>query len=295
MFLKLIDMAIAGYQGQGDPADYERLQFFRQVWGVQDRLIAKAGRPDYDMPSPQALRAWNQEAESVLSHKPVPIDADALVSACKEIANCIILQDALGTEVNQALSQAEWETLLESADMSLAGKDPAAFVAAVADVAQDQFSEDLSVTVAMVASMALRTQLETVAADIYKAMLSAAADVPRPVKCPVCGGQATLARVGLTRSKNGRAKELWCSQCGTAWEFERVRCGRCGTQNQNHIHYFSLEGDDSHRIQNCDECGNYVRTLYQDEAVSAFSYEVEDVVMAKLDQVAFEQAKAQAE
>lgn len=295
MLIKMIDMAIADYAGKIDEGDAARLGFFRKIWGAQDALIQKAGKPEYDMPSPQALSAWNQAGESVLSHKPVAVDPASLADACRAVAACIAEQGVLVAEVNEGLTKTDWDALLEKADMSLAGSEPAAFVQDMVSIASEGNDVVVADAIAMVVSLALRTQLEGIAADIYKAIIDAEADVPRPVNCPVCGGMATLARVGVTRSKNGRAKELWCSQCGTAWEFERVRCGRCGTQNQSRLHYFSLEGDDAHRLQSCDECGSYIRTLYQEGSVAPFSYEVEDVVMAKLDIVAYNQAKAQAE
>ncbi|MDO4182276.1 MAG: formate dehydrogenase accessory protein FdhE [Coriobacteriia bacterium] len=292
MFLPLIDRAIASYDDTASSADKARLQFFRALWGVQDSCMAPVPA-DYTMASPQALKAWNAAGESVLSHKPVPVSAPTLAAACAALANCLAGQGALPEAITGALQQAPWESLVESADSALAGQDPTAFLDAMEQAALDHVSPDAAYHVAMVASLALRTQLEAPAKAIYDAMLVAEADMPRPLKCPVCGCAPTLARVGLTRSKNGRAKELWCSQCGTAWEFERVRCGRCGTQHQGHLHYFSLEGDDSHRLQTCDECGNYLRTVFQGEQAVSFSYEVEDVVMAKLDQVAYNQAVSQ--
>ena len=72
-----------------------------------------------------------------------------------------------------------------------------------------------------------------------------------------------------------------------------MRCARCGTRNQGHLHYFNVEGDDSHRIATCDECGGYMRTVFQDDALVPFSFDVEDVVMARLDSIALNQLAAQ--
>ena len=44
----------------------------------------------------------------------------------------------------------------------------------------------------------------------------------------------------------------------------------------------------SHRIATCDECGGYLRTVYADDALAPFSFEVEDVIMARLDAIAAE-------
>ena len=91
--------------------------------------------------------------------------------------------------------------------------------------------------------------------------------------------------MGGESSTQGRGKTLWCAQCGTSWEVERVRCARCGTQNQAHLHYYNVEGDDAHRIATCDD---YLRTVYADDALAPFSCAVEAVVMARRDAIAAE-------
>ena len=114
----------------------------------------------------------------------------------------------------------------------------------------------------------------------------------------MCGCEASVAHVGQAGTKTkGRGRALWCAQCGCVWDIERVRCARCGTQNQGYLHFFNVEGDDDHRIATCDECGGYVRTVYQEDGPMAqlypFSYEIEDVVMAKLDLIAYRLLVAQ--
>ena len=49
---------------------------------------------------------------------------------------------------------------------------------------------------------------------------------------------------------------------------------------------FNVEGDDAHRIHKCDECNGYIRTVFIEDTLRPFSYEVEEVVTAKLDAIA---------
>ena len=158
----------------------------------------------------------------------------------------------------------------------------------------DGMDEDAARIGAMAAALALRAFLEGPATAVERALREAGADEPHSVRCPVCGGEAAVAQVSGAPAGQGRAKRLWCAQCGCAWEFERVRCVRCGTQNQSRLHYFNLEGDEAHRLATCDECGGYTRTVYEEDALAPFSFEVEDVVMAKLDLVAYQRAAADA-
>ncbi|WP_371298187.1 formate dehydrogenase accessory protein FdhE [Paraeggerthella sp.] len=119
---------------------------------------------------------------------------------------------------------------------------------------------------------------------------------PNRIRCAArCAAAPLRWRAWETfRQCRAAAKSCGAASGGTAWDFERVRCARCGTQNQAHLHYFNVEGDDAHRIATCDECGGYVRTVYQEDVLAPFSFEVEDVVMARLDLIAYQQANAQA-
>lgn len=104
----------------------------------------------------------------------------------------------------------------------------------------------------------------------------------------MCGTPASAAFVGETDAVDGRGRLLYCSTCGTQWAFDRIRCACCGTQSQTKLHYFHVEGDDAHRLQNCEECGDYMRTVFQDSLKVPLSMEVEDIVMANLDAIALD-------
>ena len=92
-----------------------------------------------------------------------------------------------------------------------------------------------------------------------------------------------LVVVTPTASGKTNGRTLYCPQCGATWEVERIRCVRCGTQDESQLHYRSIEGDDAHRIHVCDRCKGYVRTRFADETgLAPFVPEVEDVVAADL-------------
>ena len=142
-------------------------------------------------------------------------------------------------------------------------------------------------------SFALRPMLQSAAASIMKELSATVKEGntlhDKPLSCPVCGSKATASYVGETPSSQGKGRMLYCGTCGTEWEFERIRCASCGTQNQGHLNYFHVEGDEAHRLHNCKECGDYMRTVFQDEIEVPFVFEVEDVVMARLDMVAHDE------
>lgn len=291
MNLKAIDAALAAYRDKLGERDAARLEFFRKLWGALD-ADAEPGA-GYDVPSEADLRAWYAAGEPVLAHAPVAVEAASFSEALERAAACAAEHGGFDGGTVEALDRVKWDRIVAASPLDEAGKDPSAYLDALAGLlADDGMTEGQARTAALVASLALRFQLQAPARAVSRALDEAGCEFPHPLACPVCGGAPVAGRVGGENSTQGRGKTLWCAQCGTTWEIERVRCARCGTQNQARLHYFNVEGDDAHRIATCDECGGYLRTVYADDALAPFSFEVEDVVMARLDAIAADPAFA---
>lgn len=296
MNLKAIDAALAAYQPRLDEADNARLAFFRELWAVLDEVARSAAEANsYEPPAPSDLRAGARTGEPAFAQVPVVMEADALASALERLAGVLVEHGGFPETVCEGLARTKWDRMVAASPLSLAGSNPTAYVEEFAELlVDDGLSEDAAHVGGLAATLALRGLLDPAASAVKAAREQACEGAANPVRCPACGAPATLACVGAADVAQGGGKELWCSQCGCSWPFERVRCGRCGTQNQGHLHYFNLEGDEAHRLATCDECGGYVRTVYQEDVLTPFSYEVEDVVMAKLDLVAYQRAAADA-
>ena len=291
MNLKAIDAALAAYRGKLDEGDAARLEFFRKLWDAVNADAAPGA--GYDVPSDADLRAWYTAGEPVFAQAPAAVEAAPFAEALARADACAAEHGGFDEGTADALGRTKWDRIVAASPLDEAGKDPAAYLDALADLlVDDGMAEGQARTAALVASLALRSQLEAPARAVSRALAPAGCAAPRPLDCPVCGGAPAAARVGGENSTQGRGKTLWCAQCGTTWEIERVRCARCGTQNQGRLHYFNVEGDDAHRIATCDECGGYMRTVYADDALAPFSFEVEDVVMARLDAIAADPAFA---
>ena len=122
---------------------------------------------------------------------------------------------------------------------------------------------------------AARTKLsEPVLRTIGWALLSAL--VPEDVKaaalweeakwdantCPVCGRPPVMAQ--LRKEKEGRARFLSCDGCHTVWPYARIGCAYCGNKDLRKMHILEPEGEESMRLDVCDECRAYLKT-YQRE------------------------------
>lgn len=312
MNLKKIDGAIASYDKDLADADKARLAFFRGIWGIQqtaeERVAAAAqaacglatATAGYAVPDTADLDAWYwDDTTSIFAHAPVAIDAGELVRTAGEIAAYIAEQGSLTDEDAAALRAFDWGQLAGdkaavsgAPSLALAGSDPADYLALAAKWLEDAQVAGADI-VLMVLSLALRAMLEPAQAAAmsaeHKAALAGYTTHTKPLRCPCCGGEPTLAYVGPTEASSGNGRVLYCGQCGSTWEVERVRCPHCGSRSQNKLHYVSIEQDDAHRIYACDDCGRYLRTFFAPDMKglgAPFVPEVEDVVMATLDAVA---------
>ena len=299
--LKQADFAIEAYRGKLSDSEFDRLLFFRSLWAVQCECAADyADAVTFSMPATEELKACSEAARPVLSSCPAVIPEDALVDTVARLAASMAVFDQFDEGSRDALSRVRWDRIVAASDVALAGSDPVAYVEATeALLVDDGLSEPAARMGASAMSLALRALLNPTADAIQNHRRDEKADQPYTIGCPVCGSPAAVARVGSGGKTKGRSRTLWCAQCGCVWDFERVRCARCGTQNQGHLHFFNVEGDDDHRIATCDECGGYVRTSYEEDSPAAslypFSFEVEDVVMARLDLIAYRQLVKQSE
>jgi FdhE protein len=75
--------------------------------------------------------------------------------------------------------------------------------------------------------------------------------------CPVCG---SLPSLSLLRGEGGK-RYLLCSYCGYQWRIDRIFCPFCNNQEQGSLQYFYGEGEESYRIDLCDKCHQYIKTI----------------------------------
>ena len=294
MNLKLIDAAIDGYQGHIDEGDAARLAFFRTLWGALDACVREAQSSDdaslalssYAAPDAGTVKHAGTRGRPVLQEAPITAN-EALLAACAErLAAVAVESDIFLPDASNAVGQISWASVIHASDMKRAGSDPSSWLESLVDRLVDEgLAENHARLAALLASLALKAQLEKPSQLIMKAHPGGQPGESHSLLCPVCGSAPMMGHVGQ-HTASVRGRRLVCSQCGAAWDFDRVRCARCGTRNQAHLHFYHIGDDEAHRLEICDECDGYLRVLYSEDALAACSYEVEDVVMARLDALA---------
>lgn len=295
MNLKRIDFAIQSYASSLDADDIARLDFFRGIWEIQQRFEDRiASMPELGYECSDAgegaegradkLDQWYWSDAPILAHRAAPVDAGMLAECAEDIARYIAEHGSLDVQSTTSLKECDWKAIVTATDMQLAGSNPGSWL----EQAERSCTNDAQV---MVLSLALRAMIEpaqeSISNTLHKRLVDEVLNHLKQTRCPVCGSEPTLAYVGPTEANGGNAQRLYCSQCGHTWEFERIRCPRCGVQSPERLHYYSVKGDDAHRLHTCEGCGGYTRTVFADpNSLAPLVPEVEDVVMATLDAVA---------
>ena len=75
--------------------------------------------------------------------------------------------------------------------------------------------------------------------------------------CPICGSFPSLS---LLKEETGK-RYLLCSFCGYQWRIDRLICPFCNNKEQNFLSYLYAEEEEAYRIDLCDKCHQYIKTI----------------------------------
>lgn len=105
---------------------------------------------------------------------------------------------------------------------------------------------------------------------------------PRPAGCPFCGGAPWVGARRPAAEGDGASRLLICALCGGEWSIARVRCPGCSETDPERLPSFSDESHAGARIETCESCRRYVKTIDLGVDASAIP-EVDDLVSIALD------------
>jgi len=103
--------------------------------------------------------------------------------------------------------------------------------------------------------------------------------------CPICGKEP---KIGELREEEG-TRYLFCSQCGAHWQFRRIKCPFCGNEEQKTLSYFTVEEDERYRVDVCDRCKRYIKTVDFRKTHEEADLDIEDIATLHLDVLANEE------
>jgi FdhE protein len=103
-------------------------------------------------------------------------------------------------------------------------------------------------------------------------------------QCPLCGSAPQMA---LLRDEEGK-RYLQCSLCGCQWRWERIACPYCSNKAFDSLHYLCSEEEEAYRVDLCDHCKGYIKTVDSRRLDYEPYLDLEDVVTIHLDILALE-------
>lgn len=103
--------------------------------------------------------------------------------------------------------------------------------------------------------------------------------------CPICGKEP---RIGELKEEEGR-RFLFCNQCGFEWNFMRIKCPFCGNEEQQTLAYFTVEEDERYRVDVCNVCKRYIKTVDFRSTKEEANLDVEVIATLHLDMLANEE------
>ena len=96
--------------------------------------------------------------------------------------------------------------------------------------------------------------------------------------CPICG---SLPSLSLLKDEIGK-RYLLCSYCSYQWRIDRLFCPFCNNREQESLHYFYGEEEEAYRIDLCDKCHQYIKTIDL-RKIEEFDPFLEDLATLHLD------------
>jgi FdhE protein len=107
-------------------------------------------------------------------------------------------------------------------------------------------------------------------------------------RCPFCAGFPWVSVRRGGSQMEGARRLLACALCGAEWPFERILCPSCLETDPRKLPSFSSEPHPSVRIEACETCRRYVKSLDLSEDARPIP-EVDDLVSLAMDLWALEQ------
>jgi len=101
--------------------------------------------------------------------------------------------------------------------------------------------------------------------------------------CPICGSRPLMSEFNAEG-----LREYLCSFCGFEWPGERLKCPFCENSDHTKLHYFYAEGDEAYRVDICDACTQYIKTVDSRKLDYEPDLGLEDIVTIHLDILASE-------
>jgi FdhE protein len=118
----------------------------------------------------------------------------------------------------------------------------------LARVVLQPYAEALRVRAGSTVPASLRRHLET---------------TPGQAVCPFCGGPPQVAVLQTEGGADAGGRALVCATCSMSWPVRRILCPHCAEEDERRLGYFHAPDFDHVRIDACETCRCYLKTVDQ--------------------------------
>ncbi len=229
------------------PAYADMLALYGEIFEAQEKLIVSLFSDE------NRIAVMNSESNAYPLMRPSQFKADVKES------------DALMLEICQALISLGKETAPDSAKAVMSHVKDERFDS------QELYGRFLSADVKHLAAQASAAGVDeeflgfvvyhSIRPSLYTVAQRAGASLDNTTlldegACPVCGSPPAIS----FHETNGK-RTLHCSFCWFAWTARRVFCPFCKNTDSEKLKYFEIEPEKEYRIDVCDNCNNYIKTV----------------------------------
>lgn len=261
---------------QRRPAYADLLAFYENVFTAQEAAKSDLD-PEPIQLSPEELESRRREGQPLIDVSDFRFDSEAGERLLNELCGLITRHGtkmkASAAAVSEALTQGVFqardlfENLLKGADHY--------FQATANAIGADQNA------LAFLAYHSIQPSIELCATQLAHYLDTEA--IWRHGHCPVCGSAPGLAVLG----KEGR-RVLSCSFCRHQWRAPRIFCAFCENTQTDELRYFFAEEEKDLRVDVCDRCRKYLKSVDDREASRPVFPPLEQVASLHLDMIAAE-------
>lgn len=274
--LDIIDREIERYRK--DKNHEELLDFYRDVMSVQLRYREKAG-VSFGIEE-EELKNLLREGRYLLSVQKLDINEMLLEEIVEKIIDVI---SEKGSFKDHSLNNLK--SLPELSGNNIAGlinKEGGFTPESMEDYLAEHSSSQSGVDYEIVSFIAF-TALTPFYLD-YAGKASRVSDFSLWSEgfCPVCGQKPMMAK--LRAEDNARILECWL--CHTQWGFPRLECPFCNNRDHQKLRYFYVDEEKERRVNVCERCKSYLKTVSVKEIGREVILDVENIVTIRLDSVA---------
>lgn len=203
--------------------------------------------PESEMAPAEAV----YQGMSLIAKEEFPYDAKQAASLLTKLIALLQKNGGpLGDAANGVAKELESGALTAADLLQRFLNDDTAFFASWAER-----SPEAPKAIAFLAFASLSPSIEAAAAMLAEKLPEM--KVPAVGTCPICG---SLPLISSLEEKEG-FRHATCSFCRHDYRIKRIACPVCGEEEQEKLTFFTVEEEPGFRVDVCDSCKTYIKTI----------------------------------